>query len=74
MIADKIPQLDDLDANEKLLLVSELWDSLTAGRLDIPVSDSLFEELDRRHEEYLKDPSQVTSWEDAKRRIRDSRD
>jgi putative addiction module component (TIGR02574 family) len=40
-----------------------------AEELDVPASPALLEELDRRHEEYRKDPSSVSSWEEAKARI-----
>ena len=69
MIADSIPQLHALSGDQKLLLASELWDSALAEDLEIPASKALLEELDRRHDEYQRDPSMVTSWEDAKTRI-----
>ena len=58
-----------MPASLKLLLASELWDEAMAEDLDIPASPALLEELDRRHDEYRKDPSSVTSWEEAKARI-----
>jgi len=73
MIAETIPALDDLDPEQKLLLASELWDSVADSKVDVPVSEALLRELDRRLEEYRKDPSKVSSWEDAKQRIRASR-
>ena len=69
MIADSIPQLNALSGDQKLLLASELWDAALAEDLEIPASNALLEELDRRHDEYQRDPSMVTSWEDAKTRI-----
>ena len=74
MIAESYPQINALPASQKLLLASELWDSALAEDLDIPASEALLAELDRRHAEYLADPSKVTTWEDAKARILASRD
>ena len=73
MIVETIPELESLDPSKKLMLVSELWDSVIAGRLDIPVSEALLQELDARLEEFRKDPSQATTWDEAKARIRASR-
>ena len=69
MISETIPELQSMDPSHKLLLASELWDAAMAEELDIPASQTLLEELDRRREEYAKDPSCVTSWKDAKARI-----
>jgi len=75
MIAETIPALAALDTDQKLLLVAELWDSLTSGdeHLDIPVSEALLAELDARLEEFRRDPSRATTWEEAEARIRASR-
>ncbi|HUF62300.1 MAG TPA: addiction module protein [Verrucomicrobiales bacterium] len=69
MISDTIPELKGLPAPQKLLLASELWDAAMAEDFDIPASAALLEELDRRREEHMKDPSCVISWEEAKARI-----
>jgi putative addiction module component (TIGR02574 family) len=69
MILEKIPEVSRLTAAEKLLLVSELWDDLAAHPADVPVSPEQIAELDRRMEEYHRDPSQVTSWTAIQQRI-----
>ena len=73
VIADKIPALATLSVQEKLLLASELWDEVMTQTDDIPVSQDILDELDRRMEEYRRDPSTASSWEDVKQRIRASR-
>lgn len=60
--------------DEKLLLVSELWDEVTAQPRDVAVSQNVLDELDRRMEEFRRDPSVATTWEDAKQRIRAARE
>jgi putative addiction module component (TIGR02574 family) len=50
-------------------LVTELWDDLAAHPENIPVTEEQIAELDRRMEEYRKNPTQVTTWEDIKERI-----
>jgi len=74
VIAERIPPLGKLSPAEKLLLVSELWDQVTSVPTDIPVSQTLLDELDRRMEEFRRDPSTATTWEEAKQRIRASRE
>lgn len=69
MILETIPELNRLSASEKLLLVSEIWDDLAAHPTEVPVSREQIAELDRRMEEYRRDPSKVTSWEAIQSRI-----
>jgi len=52
MIAETIPQIASLDPSQKLLLASELWESVMASDLDIPASESLIAELESSHEEF----------------------
>ena len=73
MIMHRIPELDALTPSEKLQLVGELWDDLASNPDNIPVPEEHIAELDRRMEEYRLDPTKVTSWEDAKKRILSSR-
>ncbi len=74
VIAETIPALERLSSEEKLLLVSELWDEVTAHHSDVPVSQKLLDELDRRMEEFRRDPATATTWDEAKQRIRASRE
>ena len=69
MILETIPDVSRLTAAQKLLLVSELWDDLAAHPTEVPVSREQIAELDRRMEDYRRDPSQVTSWEAIQQRI-----
>ena len=45
---------------DRLELMSLLWESLDPD--DIPVTDAVREELDRREAEYEKDPTGSSSW------------
>lgn len=73
MIAEKIPEIENLNSADKLQLVGELWNQLAAEPDTIDVSETIVAELDRRMEEYSQDPSRATSWEAAKARILNSR-
>lgn len=67
MITEKVSGIEKLNSEEKLLLISELWDDLSRNPEAIPVSEETIKELDRRLEEFEKDPSQGKSWEEVKR-------
>ena len=69
MILESIPELKRLTASEKLMLVSELWNDLAAHPTEVPISREQIAELERRMEEYRKDPSKVTTWEAIQKRI-----
>lgn len=56
-----------LSPSERLLLVQDLWDSLSAE--DIPLEQWQQDELDRRKAAYQANPGSGRSWEDVKRRI-----
>ncbi len=69
MIKEAIPQFDKLSVSEKLILLEELWDDLAARPEDIPLWDWQKEELDRRYEEYRKNPSEGSPWLEVKERL-----
>ena len=47
MIIDTIPELRKLSNPEKLLLINELWDSLSSQEFDIPVPESHIKNIGR---------------------------
>jgi putative addiction module component (TIGR02574 family) len=69
MILDRHPEIRQLSQLEKLELATELWDEFEANQASLPVSEEHMAELDRRNEEYERDPSRVTTWEAIKARI-----
>jgi putative addiction module component (TIGR02574 family) len=69
MILEQHPELSRLSPADKLMLVNELWDDLAANPDQIPVSDEVIAELDRRMEVYKKDPTAVSTWEEIQLRI-----
>jgi putative addiction module component (TIGR02574 family) len=60
----------DLSPAEKLQLVEDLWDDLTASPDDVPVHDWQKQELARRKANLQRNPASAVSWEDVKRRAR----
>jgi putative addiction module component (TIGR02574 family) len=69
MIKEKIPELQTLSAAEKFALAIELWDELASNPDQIPVTDDQLDELDRRFEDYQRNPDKVLSWEEVKAKI-----
>jgi putative addiction module component (TIGR02574 family) len=55
---------------EKLQLVEDVWDDLTAAQETVPVHDWQEQELTRRKANLLKNPASGLSWEDVKRNVR----
>ena len=59
---------------ERLQLVEDLWDSLAREGAQLPVSESKREELRRRKERLLRQPSSGRTWEQVKQRARTQHD
>ena len=64
--------ISNLTAEERLTLLGDIWDSLDAE--DIPVTEAVRAELDRRLDDLEQDPELGIPWEDVLRRIRDRRE
>jgi putative addiction module component (TIGR02574 family) len=60
----------DLPISERIQLVEDIWDSIaedSAGELHL--TDEEVAELDRRVEEYKKNPSSGVSWEEVRKTL-----
>lgn len=69
---DPMPTIDiaNLSAEERLRLLEELWESLSATPEAVPLTNAQREELDRRLDELDRDGPVGIPWEDVLRRIR----
>lgn len=54
-----IPEIAQLSTPEKLLLIEDLWDSISGEINAIPVPQSHKEELDRRMKDYYQSPGKL---------------
>lgn len=54
---------------DKLELVTELWNDLTSKPQDIPITAEQIAEVDRRLDEYRKNPDLGATWEEVRARI-----
>jgi putative addiction module component (TIGR02574 family) len=73
MIAERIPALQALSPDEKLILAGELWEELAAHPETFPERADHLKILQERLEHYRQHPEDVTAWEDVKARILASR-
>ena len=60
----------DLSLSEKLQLLEDLWDDIASDPSAVPLHDWQKEELARRKQNLLNNPSSALSWEEIRRRIR----
>ena len=60
----------NLTVDERLNLLDEIWDSLSATPEAIPLMDWQREELDRRMDDLEREGPVGSSWEEVESRIR----
>ncbi|MBI3574458.1 MAG: addiction module protein [Gammaproteobacteria bacterium] len=61
--------IERLGIEERLTLVEELWDSITADSAAVPLTEAQRTELDRRIAEHEANPDDVVPWEEVKASI-----
>ena len=67
-----VKEILKLSVDERIRAVEETWDSIEENNLKDVSSDDL-DLLEKRLEEYKKDPSIALSWEESKKRIAEAR-
>ncbi len=65
-----LKEIAKLTPEEKLQLVEKVWDELSEHSEDIPLTEAQKKELDRRLDEYEKNPENVLTWEEVNASIR----
>jgi len=69
MRVNDISGIDKLSTPEKILLVEDLWDSITTDQSIVPVPQSHIDALDRRLKQYVAAPGNLLSLEELRSRI-----
>jgi len=69
MIADQIPQLNELSTDQKVELIEELWEQISADESNFPFREDHLRILEERRAEYLANPDSTSSWEEVKARL-----
>ncbi len=67
------PNFDQMSPAERILYVQELWDRIAEHAEDVPVTEEMKAELDRRLAEHRADPSSAVPWEKVKAHLRAKR-
>lgn len=65
--------IDQLSVAQRILLVEEIWDSITEEAATIPLSEAQRQDLERRLAAYEANPRAGSSWEEVKARLREER-
>ncbi|MBS3025725.1 MAG: addiction module protein [Dolichospermum sp. DET50] len=60
--------ISELSIAERIQLAEDLWDSILEQQEELPLSSAQQQELERRLENYEKNPTNGSSWEDVKKR------
>jgi putative addiction module component (TIGR02574 family) len=63
-------ELKKLTTSEKILLINDLWDDIAMSPEDVPISDEQKKVLEERYQEFLEDPEEGVTWNQAKQVIR----
>lgn len=58
-----------LSIAERIQIVEDIWDTIAAHPENLPISEELGKELDRRVESYRQNPNSGSSWEEVKQRV-----
>ncbi|MBK1988290.1 addiction module protein [Sphaerospermopsis aphanizomenoides BCCUSP55] len=61
--------ISEISIAERIQLVEDLWDSILEQQEELPLSEAQQQELDRRLENYKKNPTSGSSWEEVKQRL-----
>jgi len=69
MRVKNIPEISTLSTPEKILLVEDLWDSISSDEASVIVLESHKDELDKRLKRYQSAPGPLLSLDDLRTRI-----
>jgi len=64
-----LPEISKLSTPEKILLVEDLWDNISADDSSIPMPESHKAELDKRLKRYQSSPGSLLSLNELRTRI-----
>ncbi|MCK4295361.1 MAG: addiction module protein [Candidatus Marinimicrobia bacterium] len=64
MKVNEINEISKLSTPEKILLLEDLWDSISSADSEIPVPESHKEELDRRYKKHIHGQGELLTLEE----------
>ena len=62
----------EMSVAERIQLVEDIWDSIAAVPESLSLTEAEHQELDRRLEAYAKNPNEGISWDEVKKKVRES--
>ncbi|HUK41443.1 MAG TPA: addiction module protein [Candidatus Acidoferrales bacterium] len=62
--------VEDLNPEERLRMIEELWDSLTKEPSSVPLTDAQRQELDRRLDDLERSGPEGIPWEEVLEKVR----
>ena len=62
--------IEQLSVDDRLLLLEEIWESVSADSDRIPVTDAQKQDLQRRLDAHKENPKAGKPWEEVKARLR----
>ena len=73
MASNLLSDIMQLSVSERIQLVQDIWDSISAASEDLALTDAQREELDRRLDDLEANPSAGVPWQDVKARLTNRR-
>ncbi|MEO0844249.1 MAG: addiction module protein [Cyanobacteria bacterium J06643_5] len=61
--------ITQLSVAERIQLAEDLWDSILEQQEEFPLSEPQKQELNKRLENYKRNPTSGSSWEEVKKRL-----
>ncbi len=62
VLTERFPELDKLNAEEKLILAGELWRDATSSESMVELSEEAIAAIEARLDHYLRNPDSGISW------------
>lgn len=60
----------ELPIPERIKLVGDIWDSIAAEPRSLKLTPEQTAEIERRLEDYRKDPDDIVPWEEVRKKLR----
>lgn len=69
MVKPDMNAIKKLSVTERLALVEEIWESISADPGSLPITEAQIDEARRRLNDHDADPSTAVSWTEVKARL-----
>lgn len=68
-MSNQLAEILRMSVAERIQLVEDIWDSVSAFPEAVPLTDAQQQELDRRLQAYKQNPDEGISWDDLKKQL-----